>query len=39
MPTSTDGEAEASSVPTGGPALLKSSQEPGEGVTLVRLGS
>ena len=39
MPTNTDGEAEAGSVPTGGPALFMSTQGPGEGVPLVRLKS
>lgn len=36
MPTSTDREAEASTVPTGEPALFMSTQEPEEGVSLVR---
>lgn len=36
MPTSTDGEPEASTVPTGEPALFMSTQEPEEGVSLVR---
>lgn len=39
MPTSTNGEAEAGSVPTGGPALFMPTQGPGEGVPLVRLKS
>lgn len=36
MPTSADGEAEASTVTTGEPALFMSTQEPEEGVSLVR---
>lgn len=36
MPTSSDWEAEAASLPTGGQALFMSTQDPGEGVTVVR---
>lgn len=35
LPPSPTGEAEASSVPTGGPALSLSTEDTGEGVTLV----
>lgn len=35
MPVSTAGEAEASGVPTGGLTLSMSTEDPGEGVTLV----
>lgn len=36
VPISTDGEAEAGSVPSGGPTLSMSTQDPREEVTLVR---
>lgn len=36
MPTSTDRDAQASTVLTGEPALFMSTQEPEEGVSLVR---
>lgn len=36
MPVSSAGEAEASSVPTGGLTLSMPTQDPGEGLTLVR---
>lgn len=36
MPTSSDWDAEAGSAPTRGQAVFVSTQDPGEGVTLVR---